>query len=109
MPDPRRPASSAHHERARHASPLPTRWSSAWRRQSRTIDTGHAVNYDQAPLPYFLRWRKSRMKRSTDHILTTHTGSLPRPEDLAEMIWAREEDREAPGFDDRVRSAVSEV
>src|SRR6185369_8631017 len=53
--------------------------------------------------------RGKEMKRSTDHILTTHTGSLPRPEDLAEMIWAREDNREAPGFDERVRGAVSEV
>ena len=26
------------------------------------------------------------MKRSTDRILTTHTGSLPRPMDLAAML-----------------------
>ena len=30
------------------------------------------------------------MKRSVDRILTTHTGSLPRPTDLEEMIVARE-------------------
>ena len=29
------------------------------------------------------------MNRSTDRILVTHAGSLPRPDDLAEMIWAR--------------------
>ena len=27
------------------------------------------------------------MKRSTDHILTTHAGSLPRPDDLAQMMY----------------------
>ncbi len=27
------------------------------------------------------------MKRSTDRILTTHAGSLPRPEDLTRMMW----------------------
>ena len=27
------------------------------------------------------------MKRSTDHILTTHTGSLPRPPDLTAMMY----------------------
>ncbi len=26
------------------------------------------------------------MKRSTDRILTTHTGSLPRPDDIVAMI-----------------------
>ena len=28
------------------------------------------------------------MPRSTDRILTTHAGSLPRPEDVVEVIWA---------------------
>ncbi len=31
------------------------------------------------------------MKRSTDRFLTTHTGSLPRPEDLIRMMYAKEE------------------
>ena len=30
------------------------------------------------------------MKRSTDRILTTHTGSLPRPMDLAEMLLSKD-------------------
>jgi len=30
------------------------------------------------------------MKRSTDRILTTHTGSLPRPADLISMLQAKE-------------------
>jgi 5-methyltetrahydropteroyltriglutamate--homocysteine methyltransferase len=51
------------------------------------------------------------MKRSTERILTTHTGSLPRPDDLADMLFAKESgelgDRTA--FDARVRSAVAEV
>jgi 5-methyltetrahydropteroyltriglutamate--homocysteine methyltransferase len=51
------------------------------------------------------------MKRSTDRILTTHTGSLPRPPDLVEMIRANEAgdiaDRAA--FNARVRTAVAEV
>lgn len=51
------------------------------------------------------------MKRSTERILTTHTGSLPRPDDLAEMLFAREAGEENGGgaFDARVRSAVAEV
>jgi len=31
------------------------------------------------------------MKRSTDRFLTTHTGSLPRPDDLVRAMFAREE------------------
>ena len=31
------------------------------------------------------------MKRSTDRFLTTHTGSLPRPEDLIRTMYAKEE------------------
>jgi 5-methyltetrahydropteroyltriglutamate--homocysteine methyltransferase len=51
------------------------------------------------------------MKRSTDRFLTTHTGSLPRPDDLIRMMYAKEEgvpvDRAALGA--RVREAVAEV
>ena len=31
------------------------------------------------------------MKRSTERFLTTHTGSLPRPDDLIRMMYAKEE------------------
>ena len=51
------------------------------------------------------------MKRSTERILTTHTGSLLRPEDLADMLFARESgdlvDRAA--LEMRMRSAEAEV
>jgi 5-methyltetrahydropteroyltriglutamate--homocysteine methyltransferase len=51
------------------------------------------------------------MKRSTDRILTTHTGSLPRPWDLTTTLEALDAgtapDPEA--FDARVRGAVAEV
>jgi 5-methyltetrahydropteroyltriglutamate--homocysteine methyltransferase len=51
------------------------------------------------------------MTRSTDRFLTTHTGSLPRPDDLIRMMYAKEEgvpvDREALAA--RVRAAVAEV
>src|SRR3954451_21686256 len=51
------------------------------------------------------------MKRSTDRILTTHVGSLPRPADLLDMMQAKEAGR---GFDEakyskRLRSAVGEI
>ena len=29
------------------------------------------------------------MQRSTDRILTTHTGSLPRPRELTQLYWRR--------------------
>jgi 5-methyltetrahydropteroyltriglutamate--homocysteine methyltransferase len=51
------------------------------------------------------------MIRSTGRFLTTHTGSLPRPDDLIRMMYAKEEgvpiDR--AGLAARVRSAVTEV
>jgi 5-methyltetrahydropteroyltriglutamate--homocysteine methyltransferase len=51
------------------------------------------------------------MIRSTDRILTTHVGSLPRSEDLIRIMFAKEEgipvDRDAMA--ERVRSAVGEV
>ena len=51
------------------------------------------------------------MQRSTDRFLTTHTGSLPRPDDLIRMMYAKEEgvpvDRDALAR--RVREAVAEV
>ena len=31
------------------------------------------------------------MQRSTDRFLTTHTGSLPRPDDLIRVMYAKEE------------------
>lgn len=51
------------------------------------------------------------MKRSTDRILTTHTGSLPRPPDLLEVMRTREagEPYDRRAFDDRVRSVVAAV
>ena len=51
------------------------------------------------------------MKRSTDRFLTTHTGSLPRPDDLIRMMYAKEEGIpvEAAPRAQRVASAVEEV
>ena len=51
------------------------------------------------------------MIRSEERILTTHVGSLPRPDDLIQMMFAKEEgipvDRNA--LDARVSKAVSEI
>ena len=51
------------------------------------------------------------MKRSTDRFLTTHTGSLPRPDDLVRMMYAKEEGVPVDGtaLGSRVRAAVAEV
>ena len=51
------------------------------------------------------------MKRSTTHILTTHTGSLPRTRELQEVLRLREERRpfDQPAFDASVRVAVADV
>jgi 5-methyltetrahydropteroyltriglutamate--homocysteine methyltransferase len=48
------------------------------------------------------------MKRSTDRILTTHTGSLPRPPDLLDQLMRRDrgEPVDATALDARVREAV---
>jgi 5-methyltetrahydropteroyltriglutamate--homocysteine methyltransferase len=51
------------------------------------------------------------MQRSRDRFLTTHTGSLPRPEDLIRMMYAKEEGVpvEPHALAERIRSAVAEV
>ena len=47
----------------------------------------------------------------TERILTTHAGSLPRPDDLAEMIWAGidGEPVDRGALDERLDSAVAEI
>jgi len=51
------------------------------------------------------------MKRSTERFLTTHTGSLPRPDDLIRIMFAKEEGLpiERAALEARIRSAVAEV
>src|SRR6266545_6391066 len=51
------------------------------------------------------------MKLSSDRILTTHVGSLPRPPDLLAMIEAREAGQEfdETAFAARLAAAVQEV
>src|SRR6201993_1719169 len=51
------------------------------------------------------------MKRSTERFLTTHTGSLPRPEHLARMMFAKKEGVpvDAAALRARIRSAVAAV
>jgi len=51
------------------------------------------------------------MPRSTDRFLTTHTGSLPRPDDLIRTMYAKEEGVpvEAAALAARVKAAVAEM
>ena len=51
------------------------------------------------------------MQLSTDHILTTHAGSLPRPDDLAQMLYAVIDGKpvDQTAFDERVRTAIADV
>ena len=51
------------------------------------------------------------MNRSTDRILTTHAGSLPRPRDLLDMVRARSrgERVDEDAFHTRLRLAVGEI
>jgi len=51
------------------------------------------------------------MKLSSDHILTTHVGSLPRPPDLLALLEARETGREfdQAAFETRLAAAVRDI
>jgi 5-methyltetrahydropteroyltriglutamate--homocysteine methyltransferase len=51
------------------------------------------------------------MMHSTDRILTTHCGSLPRPGDLLDLMkaWLSGQPIDAAAYDERVRTAVCEV
>src|SRR5258708_3943623 len=51
------------------------------------------------------------MIRSTERFLTTHTGSLPRPQDLVRIMYAKEEGVPVDGaaLAARVRAAVTDV
>ena len=50
------------------------------------------------------------MRRSTEEILTTHTGSLPRPPALTEALRARDHGEDAPAdLEDQIRAAVDEI
>jgi 5-methyltetrahydropteroyltriglutamate--homocysteine methyltransferase len=50
------------------------------------------------------------MKRSTEHVLTTHTGSLPRPPALLEALQRRDRgEGDGAALEDQVRDAVRDV
>jgi 5-methyltetrahydropteroyltriglutamate--homocysteine methyltransferase len=50
------------------------------------------------------------IQQSTDRILTTHVGSLPRPKDLLDLMKVKIAglDHDRPAYEARVRSAVAE-
>jgi 5-methyltetrahydropteroyltriglutamate--homocysteine methyltransferase len=50
------------------------------------------------------------MKRSTDHILTTHTGSLPRPPELLDTLQSRDRgDGDGERLAEQIHAAVADV
>jgi 5-methyltetrahydropteroyltriglutamate--homocysteine methyltransferase len=51
------------------------------------------------------------MKTSTDHILTTHVGSLPRPQEVVDLLFAQDrgEAFDQAKFDEVMQRAVSEI
>src|SRR5262249_17745657 len=55
--------------------------------------------------------RRNAMKWSTERILTTHTGSLPRPDDLIPLLYDQVAGKEVDAADlaTRVRAAVADV
>jgi 5-methyltetrahydropteroyltriglutamate--homocysteine methyltransferase len=51
------------------------------------------------------------MPRSTDHIVTTHAGSLPRPDDVVDMIWGGIEGKpvDPAVLEERLDGAVADI
>ena len=51
------------------------------------------------------------MQHSSERILTTHVGSLPRPKNVTELIFAkdREEKYDQDEFDETIASAVRDA
>jgi len=51
------------------------------------------------------------MQRSTERILTTHIGSLPRPDGLRDLLLARDQDQayDQSALAQRVRAAVRDA
>jgi 5-methyltetrahydropteroyltriglutamate--homocysteine methyltransferase len=85
---------------------------SSGRDTSQTCDLSHAIvrristyaNIANRSLDY-------SMKRSDQRILTTHTGSLPRPADLVEALNAKElgQSHDGRALDSRVSRAIAEI
>src|SRR5262249_6124955 len=80
---------------------------SARRHPASSISRRAADDHEGRPSPQ----SSGVVKRSTDRILTTHTGSLPRPRDLLTLLQEREEGRlhGEGALRDRTRSAVLDI
>src|SRR5262249_34056113 len=87
----------------------PTRGSRATLSTTNCRAVASPAAMDRQPV-YFVLRVQAKMQRSVDRILTTHTGSLPRPPDLRGLLKAREtgEPFDENAFGTRVRSAVAE-
>src|SRR4029077_522658 len=57
------------------------------------------------------RWHRARMKRSTDRILSTHVGSLIRPDALQEFLRARQSGKpyDQAAYDKCLADSVADV
>src|SRR5262245_40186334 len=76
------------------------------------MENRFSVCYRPPPCRLLMRELQSQpMKGSFDRFLTTHTGSLPRPEDLIRMMFAKEEGIpiEPRAFAVRIQDAVTEI
>ena len=51
------------------------------------------------------------MQLSTDRILTTHVGSMPRPQNVVDMLFAQDQGKpyDQAAFDDTMRDAVADI
>ncbi len=49
------------------------------------------------------------MQSSTDRILTTHVGSLPRSQAVTDVVFSHEKGEEVAGADAIIRQAVNDV
>src|SRR5438045_3557694 len=49
------------------------------------------------------------MEHRFERFLTTHTGSLPRPDDLAQLVLDRDAGKPVEGLDQRLPGAVADV
>jgi methionine synthase II (cobalamin-independent) len=70
---------------------------------------GRPDNHGFGSLPH--AHQEADVKLSADRILTTHAGSLPRPDDLAQMLYdvMGEKPVDADALRHRTRDAVSDV
>src|SRR5689334_1966790 len=86
----------------------------SWQPPRARISSSHArrvTGHQPGGARPLLGRREAHMQRSTERILTTHTGSLPRPEDLTELLYDVAEGKpvDQAALAARVRAAVAEA